>query len=183
MNIIYKERRNYSNLEKEAIENINKICFSDVPLEDCELDFVDEEIGNYFLMIDEKIVGHIGIHLRESVFDKEEYLLGGIGGLSILPEYRGHSYGKELCLKALEKLKELKCDVACMCVTREHNAYKLYETLGYEFLNRDAYFIDAIDNKKSDDSVMILGINDRKLAQKILSSSIEFNYGSKKGYW
>ncbi|WLC63642.1 GNAT family N-acetyltransferase [Clostridium tagluense] len=179
--------RAYIWVEEECGEltEINNICFADVPDEDCELDFVDVSLGKFLMYHNDKAIGSVGIHKRKAEYDREEYILGGFGALAILPQYRGNGYGKVLAEKAIEKLYEINCDVACLCVDRKHNAYKLYQVLGYTFLQRDAYFIDALGKEKTNDSVMILEIKNNELADKILYTNYKFHYGKGKGkgYW
>lgn len=103
--------------------------------------------------------------------------------MAILPQYRGNGYGKVLTEKAIKKLYEINCDVACLCVDRKHNAYKLYQLFGYTFLQREAYFIDALGKEKTNDSVMIMGIKNKELADKISNTDYKFHYSKVKGYW
>ncbi|WP_326493210.1 GNAT family N-acetyltransferase [Clostridium estertheticum] len=96
-------------------------------------DFVDVSLGKFIMYDNYTAIGSCGIHKRKSEFDGEEYILGDFGELAILPRYRGNGYGKVLAEKAIKKLYEINCDVACLCVDRKHNAYKLYQLLGYTF--------------------------------------------------
>ncbi|HOO68329.1 MAG TPA: GNAT family N-acetyltransferase [Bacilli bacterium] len=180
MKIIYQK---YKDFDKSCIKEIDDICFGDVPKEDVIYDFIDNPIGMFLLLNNGKIIGRVGIHKRVAFYNNQEYVLCGLGGLAVLPEYRNKGYGSKLIRCAINKMLELKCDVACMCVDRSKKAYKLYEKFGYVFLNRDAYYIDALERKKRDDSVMILGICNKDLADYILNSNFEFNYGTDKGYW
>ncbi len=183
MKIVYKSTNELTSDDKKAIDIINKECFANVPNEDVLYDFVDEPVGYFFLSVEDKIIGKVGIHKQNSKYNEQSYIIGGFGGLAILPESRNNGYGSKLIEAALEKIHELNCDIACMCVDRNHDAYKLYLKYGFKFLGRDAYFIDALNRKKTDDSVMILGVHNSELANYILNSNYEFNYGSEKGYW
>lgn len=183
MEIRFLHTENISVKENKEIDEIYNICFADDPVEDCELDFVDVSLGKFLMLDNDKVVGCVSIHKRESEYDGEVYILVGLGELAILPKYRGNGYGKVLSEKAIEKLYEISCDVACLCVNRKHNAYKLYQLLGYTFLQKDAYFIDALGKKKTNDSVMIKRIKNQQLAEKILNTNYKFHYGKDKGYW
>ena len=183
MEIRFLLTENISEKEDKEVKEINNICFEDVPDEDCKLDFVDVSLGKFLMYDNDKAIGSCGIHKRKSEYDGEEYILGGFGELAILPQHRGNGYGKVLTEKAIKKLYEINCDVACLCVDRKHNAYKLYQVLGYTFLQRDAYFINAIGKEKINEAVMILGIENKELADKILNTNYKFHYGKDKGYW
>ncbi|MCB2322319.1 hypothetical protein LGL55_15990 [Clostridium tagluense] len=45
------------------------------------------------------------------------------------------------------------------------------------------YFIDALGKGKTNDSVMILGIKNKELTDKILNTNYKLHYGKDKGYW
>ncbi|MBL4937768.1 GNAT family N-acetyltransferase [Clostridium sp. YIM B02515] len=183
MEIKFMLTENISEKENKEITEINNICFADIPDEECELDFVDVSFGKFIMYDNNKAIGSCGIHKRKCEYVGEEYILGGFGELAILPQYRGNGYGKVLAEKAIEKLYEISCDIASLCVDRKHNAYKLYQLLGYIFLQRDAYFIDALGKEKTNDSVMIIGIKNKELPDKILNTNYKFHYGKDKGYW
>lgn len=183
MEIRFLFTENISEKENKEVTEINNICFADVPDEDRKLDFVDVSFGKFLMYYNDKAIGSLGIHIRKSEYDGEEYILGGFGEVAILPQYRGNGYGKIMAEKAINKLYEMNCDVACLCVDRKHNAYKLYQVLGYTFIQRDAYFIDALGKEKTNDSVMILVIKNKELADKILNTNYKFHYGEDKGYW
>jgi len=109
--------------------------------------------------------------------------LGGFGGLAILPEYQGGGYARKLAEAALNKASEIGVDVACMCVEMSTGITNFYKRLGFEFLNRPAYFINWIDKEKSDETVMIMGLNNKSLAAEILETDYKFHYGESRGHW
>lgn len=83
----------------------------------------------------------------------------------------------------IKKLEDINVGVACMCVNMESGITDFYKRLGYCFLNRHAYFTNWINKEKSDDTVMILGICDKELAETILTTNYRFDYGKAKGHW
>lgn len=44
-------------------------------------------------------------------------------------------------------------------------------------------FVDALGKEKTNDSVMILGMDNKELADKILDTNYKFHYGRDSGYW
>ena len=61
--------------------------------------------------------------------------------------------------------------------------HKLYEKFGYAYLNRDVYYIDSLGKERTRDDVMILGLRNKRLAEKILSTNGKFHYGKEEGCW
>lgn len=139
--------------------------------------------GKFLLLDGDNVVGRVAVHKTISEFNGQQYCLGGFGGLAVLPEYRGNGYGRMLAEAALNMLREISVDVACMCVNVESGITDFYRRLGYSFLNRPAYFVNWADKEKTDDTVMIMGINNTKLAEKILHTNYKFHYGKNKGHW
>ena len=141
------------------------------------------EDGIFLLYENEKVIGKVTVHKTLTEYDGQEYYLGGFGGLAVLTECRGRGYGQLLAEAALNKARDICVDVACMCVDMNSGITDFYERLGFKFLNRPAYFINWADKEKSDDTVMIMGLNNSELADKILSTTGKFHYGKSKGHW
>ena len=141
------------------------------------------EDGMFLLFENEKVIGQVTVLKTLTEYDGQEYCLGGFGGLAVLPEYRGKGYGRLLAEVALARAREIGVDVACMCVDMDSGITAFYERLGFKFLNRPAYFINWADKEKSDDTVMIMGLNNAELADKILNTTGKFHYGKSKGHW
>lgn len=141
------------------------------------------ENGMFLMFEDEKIIGQVTVFKTMTEYDGHEYCLGGFGGLAVLPEYRGRGYGRLLAEAALDKACEIGVDIACMCVNIDSGITDFYEKLGFKFLNRPAYFINWADKEKTDDTVMIMGLNNKELSNKILSTKGKFHYGKSKGHW
>ncbi len=78
---------------------------------------------------------------------------------------------------------EIGVDVACLFIDEGETIYQLYEKLGYVFLKRDAYYIDSLEEERTRDGVMILGLRKKELAEKILSTNDKFHYGNDEGCW
>ncbi len=183
MEFVYKPNTELTAEEQKGIEAIDRACFADVPEEDILNDFIDVPVGHFFVYDRSQMIGRVELHKRAAKYDGRSYRLGGFCGLAVLPGYRNHGYGSRLIALAVEKLKEFDCALACLCVDRTQDAYKLYLKYGFLFLDRAAHFIDKENREKTDDSVMLLGICDKKLADYILHTDFVFHYGDEKGYW
>lgn len=170
---------------RKDIDFINETCLSNDNA-DSETDMYDwgaPEDGKFLLLNGDTVVGRAAVHKAFSEYNGQSYCLGGFGGLAVLPEYRGGGYGRALAEAALSKAKEIGVDVACMCVNMESGIADFYKRLRFRFLNRSAYFVNWSDKEKTDNTVMIMGLNDPKLAEEILNSGHKFHYGQDKGHW
>lgn len=176
---------------KNDVDIINKICLSGAPDDtEEEIDF-DESTYEYsapedgmFLLLDgERAVGRAAVHKTLTQYDGQQYFLGGFGGLAVLPEYQGQGYARKLAEAALEKANEIGVDIACMEVDTQSGITDFYQKLGFAFLNRPAYFINHGNNEVTDDNVMIMGLRNKSLANKILTTNHKFHYGNNLGHW
>lgn len=146
-------------------------------------DWADPAYGKFLLLDEKNVVGKVSIHKTETEYCGQRFYLGGFGGLVVRSEYRNHGYGRILAEEAIKKLEQIGVDVACMCVDMESGITNFYERLGYRFLNRPAYFISWEEKEKTDNTVMILGICNKALAEKILNTHGKFHYGQDRGHW
>jgi GNAT superfamily N-acetyltransferase len=177
--------------QQKDVDIINKICLSDGPDdsgEEIEFDintyeYSAPEDGMFLLFDGERAIGRVAVHKVQSDYDGKKYFLGGFGGLAVLPEYQGKGYARKLAEAALEKASEIGVDVACMETNAESGIAGLYQKLGFEFLNRPAYFINHGNNEVTDENVMIMGLRNKKLADKILTTNKKFHYGNILGHW
>lgn len=167
------------------ISIIDETCLSNDG-KDPEIDMYDwgaPQDGMFLLLDDNRVVGRAAVHKTISEYCGLQYCLGGFGGLAVLPEYRGNGYGRQLAEAALKKAFEIGVDVACMCVDTESGITDFYKRLGFCFLDRPAYFINWNDKEKSDNTVMIMGLNNKELAESILNTNHKFHYGENRGHW
>ena len=177
--------------QQKDVDIINKICLGgpinpDEPEEEFDIntyEYSAPEDGMFLLFDGERAVGRVAVHKVLTEYDGKKYWLGGFGGLAVLPEYQGKGYARKLAEAALEKCYEIGIDVACMEVDTESGITDLYQKLGYKFLNRLAYFINHGNNEVTDDKVMIMGLNNKNLADEILATNHKFHYGRHLGHW
>lgn len=188
MEIVYVPDGCMTEKQRLDVDVINESCLagdSHDP-EAVEADMYDWEApehGKFLLMDGDRAVGRVAVHITRAEYGGRSYTLGGFGGLAVLKEYRGRGYGRALAQAALDKAREIGVDVACMCVNMESGITKLYKDFGYRFLERPAHFTSWAGKEKTDDTVMILGLCDKELAETILSTNGRFSYGDCKGHW
>ena len=176
--------------QQKDVDIINKLCLSNSNPNQPEEEFDEStyeysapEDGMYLLLDGERVVGRAAVHKVLTEYNGQEYYLGGFGGLAVLPEYQGKGYGRKLAEAALKKSYEIGIDVACMEANMESGIADLYQKLGFKFLSRPAYFINHGNNEVTDDKVMIMGLNNKQLADEILNTNHKFHYGESLGHW
>lgn len=181
MNIVFVSEENLNEDQKRRIEELGIECFSDVNSEEVSEDFIAESFGRLFAIEGGEIIGMLGLFKRVVKFEDEEIILGGMGGVCVTENMRGQGIATKLLQKGLEILKEQGCEIACLNVNREKQAYKLYEKLGFEFLNRDISYEDVNGKIKYDGNSMFIPLNSKEKYQKVMNSRAVFHQG--RGYW
>lgn len=181
MNIVFVSEQDLAEDQKRQIEELGKECFSDVNSAEVEEDFVAESSGRLFAVEGEEIIGMLELFKRVVKFEDEEIILGGMGGVCVTENMRGQGIATKLLQKGLEILKKQNCEIACLNVNREKQAYKLYEKLGFEFLNRNISYEDVNGKIKYDGDSMFIPINSQEKYEKVMNSKAVFHQG--RGYW
>ena len=176
--------------QQKDVDIINETCLSGDPdelkeeFDESTYEYSAPEDGMFLLFDGERAVGRAAVHKVLTEYNGQEYYLGGFGGLAVLPEYQGKGYARKLAEAALEKSYKIGIDVACMEAETETSITDFYQKLGFKFLNRPAYFINHGNNEVSDNNVMIMGLNNKKLADEIFTTNHKFHYGKKHlGHW
>ena len=188
MEIIYVPKNEITKAQKDMLKIVETTCFgisSEQIMETKEVGhpFGAVELGAFLLFDDNKIVGHAFLYKRLTEYDGQAYYIGGVGGLAVIPEYRGKGYARWLTEKTLKESYDIGVDVACLFTDKEDTVYKFYEKLGFVYLNRNAYYIDSLGKEMPKDDVMIMGLKDKALAEKILATKHKFHYGEEEGCW
>ena len=191
MEIKYIPKTEITKEQQDMLNKIEEICFgfsSAALVESMEKNheghlFGVAELGVLALFDCKKIVGNAYLYKRKTEYDGQDCTIGGLGGLAILPAYRGQGHGRQLIEKALEMAREIGVDVACLFTERDDTVRKLYEKIGFTYINRRAYYLDSLHNEAFRNDVMIMGLNDKKLAEKILTTDHKFHYGDEEGCW
>jgi len=188
MKIRYVPKNQITVAQQEMLNAIENACFgfsSAEVMKNTEEGhpFGAIELGAVLIFDGEKIVGNAYLYKRLAEYDGQDYYLGGFGGLAVLPAYRGKGYARQLAQEALNKAYETGVDVACLFTSREETIHRLYESLGFAFINRRGYYTDSLHNEASEDGVMIVGLNNKELAEKMLMTHHKFHYGKEEGCW
>ena len=188
MEIVFAAKNEITQKQQKMLNEIERICFgfsaiTIIENKDIGHLFGADELGVVLLLDGERIVGNAYLYKRISEYNGKEYCLGGPGGLAVLPEYRGKGYARLLMEKTLELAHDVGVDVACLFTEREDTVHKLYEKFGFVYLNRKGYYVDSLQKEAYRDDIMIMGLKDKALARKILSTGHKFHYGKEEGCW
>ncbi|RKL66657.1 GNAT family N-acetyltransferase [Salipaludibacillus neizhouensis] len=103
-----------------------------------ELEILPEEeakrgVDIYIAEIDNEIIGKVQVSVDAGI--------GGIYGLGVLPEYRRKGYGRDILMKAIEKLKEKQVHEIMLQVSVENkHALELYKSCGFEETSTMDYY-------------------------------------------
>ncbi|MGP4074301.1 GNAT family N-acetyltransferase [Halobacillus sp. K22] len=102
-----------------------------------ELTLPEEEakrgVDIYLADLEQSCIGKVHLDKQDST--------GAIYGLGVLPEYRGKGYGREILLRAIEKLKEMKVhEIKLQVAVKNKNALSLYQSCGFEEASTMDYY-------------------------------------------
>jgi len=184
MEIKFIPQNELNNEQQAMLKVIEETCFGIFTISQEEGHcFGAVEIGVFVLLDKDKIVGNAYLYKRLTEYDGQKYFIGGLGGLAVMPKYRGKGYARQLVEKTLEMAYDIGVDVACLFTEKEETIFKLYEKMGFSFLNRRGYYIDSLNEEAYRDDIMIMGLNDKKMAKKILETNCKFHYGEDEGCW
>jgi len=170
-----------TNSHQRGIEHLGQVCFGHVDKVAINEHFFAKGFAWVLAVHDNKVVGLLELHRRKRVFDKSKFLLGGIGGVCVLPEFRKLGIGRKLMLKGLEVLREAGCDVVCLNVDLEEPMYSFYEKLGFKMMEREITFTDIHGKRIRDEGTMFKPLNSQEIYNHIMKSRKTFHYGN--GYW
>lgn len=181
MNIYFVSEGNLTHEQIQQVEGLAHECFGDIAPQEIQEDFIAESFGKVLTYEEDNLVGMLNLFKRTVVFENEEVILGGMGAICVTEFARGQGIATQMMEKGLEILKEQNVDIACLNVDREKEAFKLYEKLGFKFLNRDISFEDINGKIKYDSDSMFIPINSPEKFEKVMNSKTVFHQG--KGYW
>ncbi|MCK4477205.1 GNAT family N-acetyltransferase [Candidatus Bathyarchaeota archaeon] len=172
-----------SNQQKQGIEELERLCFSDVDPKEGEECFCAESFARILAYNNNELVGHLILHKRDMKFDGRKVVLGGVVGACVTEHMRGRGIATKMMKKGLEVLRKQKCDVACLNAdpVKRKTAYRLYQRLGFKLMKRKISFEDIHGNIRYDTGTMFILLRSKEIFNHIMNSNKTFHYG--KGYW
>ncbi|SFF55201.1 Acetyltransferase (GNAT) family protein [Halobacillus alkaliphilus] len=127
--------RKAMNKDTKEIARQNNIYFQTDP--STGLTLPEEEakhgVDIYLAELEQSCIGKVHLNREGST--------GTIYGLGVLPEYRGRGYGREILLRCIEKLNEIKIhDIRLQVAMKNRKALSLYQNCGFEEASIMDYF-------------------------------------------
>ena len=181
MKIAFIKEADITKEQKEVLHKFWKECFSDVPKQFIEENFIAKGFARLFAYQDSDIVGTLELFKREARFAEKEIVLGGMGGVCVIESMRGKGIATQMLQKSLEILREEKCDIACLNVDLKKDTYKLYERIGFTLMNRKISYENSKGEIKYDDGTMFIRVCSKEMYDYVMNSAETFHYG--KGFW
>lgn len=119
--------RKATNKDAMEIARQNSIYF-DMILDGIDLILPEEEANRgvdiYIVELGEIVVGKVQVGVDDDI--------GGIYGLGVLPQYRRKGFGKEILLKAINKLREKQVkEIMLQVAVKNKHALNLYKSCGF----------------------------------------------------
>ena len=167
--------------QKAAVHKLWEECFSDVPQDFIEENFIAKGFSRLFAYQDSSIVGTLELFKRKISFAGKEIMLGGMGGVCVTESMRRQGIATQMLRKGLEILKEKECDIACLNVDLKKDMHKLYEKVGFTLMDRKISYENSKGEIKYDDGTMFIPICSKKIYDYIMGSTETFHQG--KGFW
>ena len=86
-----------------------------------------------------------------------------------------------MCVLGIKTLKDQGCDITCLNADLDKGAYKVYQGVGFTFMERKASFENIKGKTVFVDGTMFMPLKSEKIFDLVMNSQETFHYG--KGYW
>lgn len=187
------EIRRYKTLPRdleEKVENLKKICFNwqERMTQEEKTKHYDRfcskrDVIEHLLALEKNSVIGLSIALKRKItFKNKKIILGGVGGLCVLPEKRRKKVATSLLKATVKELKNANCNIAYLCTNLENpGMIKFYSRFGFTALGRPHTYLGKSGKQYKDKDAMIAPINSVKIFQEVKEDKEPFNIGT--GNW
>jgi predicted acetyltransferase len=171
-----------SNKDTERLTQFVTKCFGDDNPEDRKTLYFSPTFKHLLLFENKKLISYLRTVKRKTRFKGKNILIGGIGAVSTLPEYRNKGYATNLLKKAVKILKEEGADMGLL-QTNPRKGVKLYNRAGFILANKSYKFRDVYGKtlKTRAGGVMIAPLKSPYIMNDILASEEILHIGD--GDW
>lgn len=163
------------------IKALHDICFSDIPREEIEEDFIAKPFARILVYDEKELVGIADLYKRDIEYKGQKINLGGFGGLCVKESLREHGIGKQIGKKALEILHKHVCDIVFLSIDLQKKTKGFYEKLGFVELPQQFSWENFHGQTKKDKGGMLAPLGSQELFQEVLNDKSILHVG--KGYW
>jgi predicted acetyltransferase len=152
MNVEIKSTQNETASEKVFIDNWLDKIFSP---ENNGIEWVTSVDWRVFLFDNNVLVSNVEIIERDALIGSSQVTLGGIGGVSTLPEFRNRGFAR-MAMEHADNfiLEQLQVDFGLLLTGNDIAPF--YEKLGWSICKNPLYFDQSTGKTLSDDVTMIL---------------------------
>jgi ribosomal protein S18 acetylase RimI-like enzyme len=145
----------------------------------------DDRIRRILATRGKEVVGYATAYRRVIEYPaapKGSIVLGGIGDVCVVPDYRRRGIATDLALAAIWALDVAGCDVAYLCAEVElPHIVKLYGRARFVVLGRPHTYLGASGRRYVDHDAMIAPIGSHAIFEQILHDAAPFDIG--RGNW
>jgi predicted acetyltransferase len=177
IDLIQENKLNHFQLT--SIRRLQAHCFAQVDPRESEENFIAESYAKIIAKKNDNVIGYLSLYFREIIFDENKVILGGIGGVCVAKPWRRKGIATKMMKKGLLLLEKRGCDVACL--NANEFGRHLYESIGFEMMNRKISFENIHGDLVFDEGTMFMPLLSNKVFNDIMNSKVTFHYG--KGYW
>jgi predicted GNAT family N-acyltransferase len=182
MKLIVKGDTEITAKDKASIIDILIICFGRYEDDKRITLYFSPTYKHIFLYDNDRLVSYMRIIIRETKFNNKKLLIGGIGDVCTIPEYRGKGLGTKIVKTGMELLKKVGCDIGLLQTDTRLGA-KLYKDSGFVETNKSYTFKDNKGkfHNQWKQAVMLAPLNNPKIFDEIMASNKNLYIGS--GDW
>jgi predicted N-acetyltransferase YhbS len=168
--------------QKQGIQNLQAECFGHISQKEIRECFFAKGFGRILVYDGNVIVGQAELFSRPIYFQGMKILLGGVAGTCVTWSQQHRGIGKAIVRHGLSRLRERKCDIACLNVNvRKYPRGGLYYSLGFRVMKRRVSFEDVHGRVRYDTGEMFLPICSQAIYDMVMTSEKIFHIG--RGYW
>jgi len=135
-----------------------------------------DQIGHHIAIQGGKLIGVVLALKRNITYHGKDVLLGGIGGVAMLEEFRRQGIASKLIASAMKQLKEEGCDIAYLCTDTNHLA-PLYTPHGFVKMEKQYTLLGKSGKRYYEWDGMIAPVNSQELFEEILHSPEPLDIG------
>jgi predicted acetyltransferase len=160
---------------KRQVANLSYECFMAERTERQRLEakdkFFSKPCVRFLAMRKSCVIGEISVFRKTVDYDRERILIGGIGDVGVMKEARRKGVATVLLKRAMQKLKQQKCDVALLCTDVTYpGLVNLYAQVGFVKLVKHYTFLGKSGKRYKDYGGMIASVNSKIKFKHLLKS-------------
>jgi len=180
--IVIVKFENISKAQRIGVEDLGKVCFSDVDPYEITEDFYAVPFARVLAFDGKKLVGQTGLYKREINYLNKDIILGGLGGVCVLPDYRRQGIAEEMVKIGMKSLSDKNCDIAFLSVDLLKGVYSLYMKYGFRFILQP-FSWENIHGEivTENEGGMLAKVKSERIFDHVFNSKDVFHVG--KGYW